>query len=99
MFFVVQINVDIGNSAVTSSNEMEVQILALCNHDFCLSGPEHLRTPVWNDQNNAVPFSPFKDECLLLLLLQINANIGNSAVTSSIEEELQKLQWVTMWWG
>jgi hypothetical protein len=31
--------------------------------------------------------------------VQINANIGNSAVTSSIEEEVQKLQWATMWGG
>ena len=29
--------------------------------------------------------------------VKINANIGNSAVTSSIEEEVQKLQWATMW--
>lgn len=29
--------------------------------------------------------------------VKINANIGNSAVTSSIEEEVQKLQWSTMW--
>jgi phosphomethylpyrimidine synthase len=32
-------------------------------------------------------------------LVKINANIGNSAVTSSIEEEVQKLQWATMWGG
>eukprot|EP00249_Psilotum_nudum_P015563 c25392_g1_i1 orf=596-2671(-) len=30
-------------------------------------------------------------------LVKVNANIGNSAVTSSIEEEVQKLQWATMW--
>ncbi|KAL2633243.1 hypothetical protein R1flu_004722 [Riccia fluitans] len=30
-------------------------------------------------------------------LVKVNANIGNSAVTSSIEEEVQKLQWSTMW--
>ncbi|KAJ7551384.1 hypothetical protein O6H91_06G012900 [Diphasiastrum complanatum] len=30
-------------------------------------------------------------------LVKINANIGNSAVTSSIEEEVQKLQWATRW--
>lgn len=29
--------------------------------------------------------------------VKINANIGNSAVTSSIEEEVEKLQWSTMW--
>ena len=30
-------------------------------------------------------------------LVKINANIGNSAVTSSIEEEVQKLRWATLW--
>jgi phosphomethylpyrimidine synthase len=31
------------------------------------------------------------------LLVKINANIGNSAVTSSIEEEVDKLRWATRW--
>jgi len=30
-------------------------------------------------------------------LVKINANIGNSAVTSSIEEEVEKMQWATRW--
>ncbi|MBC8645936.1 MAG: phosphomethylpyrimidine synthase ThiC, partial [Thermoanaerobaculia bacterium] len=30
-------------------------------------------------------------------LVKINANIGNSAVTSSIEEEVQKMVWATRW--
>ncbi|SEH56409.1 MULTISPECIES: phosphomethylpyrimidine synthase ThiC [unclassified Leifsonia] len=30
-------------------------------------------------------------------LVKINANIGNSAVTSSISEEVSKLQWATTW--
>ena len=30
-------------------------------------------------------------------LVKINANIGNSAVTSSIEEEVEKLAWSTRW--
>ena len=30
-------------------------------------------------------------------LVKINANIGNSAVTSSIEEEVEKLQWAVKW--
>ena len=30
-------------------------------------------------------------------LVKINANIGNSAVTSSIEEEVEKLRWATQW--
>ncbi len=30
-------------------------------------------------------------------LVKINANIGNSAVTSSIEEEVQKMVWATHW--
>jgi len=29
--------------------------------------------------------------------VKINSNIGNSAVTSSIEEEVEKLQWSTLW--
>ncbi|EFL01178.1 ThiC protein [Streptomyces sp. SPB78] len=30
-------------------------------------------------------------------LVKINANIGNSAVTSSIEEEVEKMTWATCW--
>ncbi|MXP66904.1 phosphomethylpyrimidine synthase ThiC [Pantoea sp. Nvir] len=30
-------------------------------------------------------------------LVKINANIGNSAITSSIEEEVEKLVWATRW--
>ena len=30
-------------------------------------------------------------------LVKINANIGNSAVTSSIEEEVEKMRWATQW--
>jgi phosphomethylpyrimidine synthase len=29
--------------------------------------------------------------------VKINANIGNSAISSSIEEEVEKLQWASMW--
>jgi phosphomethylpyrimidine synthase len=32
-------------------------------------------------------------------LVKINANIGNSAVTSSIEEEVEKKTWATRWGG
>ncbi|HEX8564296.1 MAG TPA: phosphomethylpyrimidine synthase ThiC [Pyrinomonadaceae bacterium] len=30
-------------------------------------------------------------------LVKINANIGNSAITSSIEEEVEKMRWATKW--
>ena len=30
-------------------------------------------------------------------LVKVNANIGNSAVSSSIEEEVEKLRWATLW--
>ena len=30
-------------------------------------------------------------------LVKINANIGNSAVASSIEEEVDKMTWATHW--
>ena len=30
-------------------------------------------------------------------LVKVNANIGNSAVSSSIEDEVEKLQWATKW--
>lgn len=30
-------------------------------------------------------------------LVKVNANIGNSAVTSSIEEEVDKMTWATRW--
>jgi len=33
------------------------------------------------------------------LLVKINANIGNSAVTSSIEEEVEKMVWAIRWGG
>jgi phosphomethylpyrimidine synthase len=32
-------------------------------------------------------------------LVKINANIGNSAVTSSIDEEVEKMTWATKWGG
>lgn len=32
-------------------------------------------------------------------LVKVNANIGNSSVTSSIEEEVEKLAWSTRWGG
>ena len=32
-------------------------------------------------------------------LVKINANIGNSALASSIEEEVQKMTWATRWGG
>jgi phosphomethylpyrimidine synthase len=32
-------------------------------------------------------------------LVKINANIGNSAVSSSIEEEVEKMTWATLWGG
>ena len=32
-------------------------------------------------------------------LVKINANIGNSAVTSSVEEEVEKMVWATRWGG
>ena len=32
-------------------------------------------------------------------LVKVNANIGNSAVTSSVEEEVEKMQWATRWGG
>ena len=32
-------------------------------------------------------------------LVKINANIGNSAVTSTIEEEVEKMVWATRWGG
>ncbi|MEM7620597.1 MAG: phosphomethylpyrimidine synthase ThiC [Pseudomonadota bacterium] len=32
-------------------------------------------------------------------LVKINANIGNSAVTSSVEEEVDKMVWATRWGG
>ena len=32
-----------------------------------------------------------------LFQVKINANIGNSAITSSIEEEVEKLQWSMLW--
>ena len=31
------------------------------------------------------------------VLVKINANIGNSAVSSSIDEEVEKLRWATLW--
>ncbi|MBD5779920.1 phosphomethylpyrimidine synthase ThiC [Pelagicoccus sp. NFK12] len=32
-------------------------------------------------------------------LVKINANIGNSAIASSIEEEVEKMRWATKWGG
>src|SRR5438552_4305240 len=38
------------------------------------------------------PYTP-----LFRSLVKINANIGNSAVASSIEEEVEKMTWATRW--
>ncbi len=32
-------------------------------------------------------------------LVKINANIGNSAITSTIEDEVEKMRWATLWGG
>ena len=32
-----------------------------------------------------------------IFLVKINGNIGNSAVTSNISEEVEKVQWATLW--
>src|SRR5215510_13085582 len=41
--------------------------------------------------------TPEMEFIALRFLVKINANIGNSAVSSSIEEEVEKMTWATRW--
>ena len=52
--------------------------------------------------NAAIPVNINHPECEPMItgrnfLVKINANIGNSAVTSSVEEEVEKMTWATLW--
>jgi phosphomethylpyrimidine synthase len=63
--------------------------------------PEHVRTEI--AQGRAVlPVNVNHPESEPMIigrnfLVKINANIGNSAVASSIEEEVEKMTWATRW--
>ena len=50
--------------------------------------------------NPAVNINHPESEPMLIgrsFLVKVNANIGNSSVTSSIEEEVDKMRWATRW--
>ncbi|MCC2668890.1 MAG: thiamine biosynthesis protein ThiC, partial [Armatimonadetes bacterium] len=63
--------------------------------------PEYVRSEVARGRA-IIPANINHPECEPMIigrnfLVKINANIGNSAVGSSIEEEVEKLQWSTKW--
>ncbi len=63
--------------------------------------PEFVRAEVARGRG-IIPININHPECEPMIigrnfLVKINANIGNSAVTSSIEEEVAKMTWATLW--
>lgn len=63
--------------------------------------PEFVRQEVASGRA-IIPANINHPECEPMIIgrnfrVKINANIGNSAVTSSIEEEVEKLRWSTLW--
>ena len=63
--------------------------------------PEFVREEVAKGRA-IIPLNVNHPECEPMIigrnfLVKINANIGNSAVSSSIEEEVEKLRWATKW--
>ena len=63
--------------------------------------PEFVRDEVAKGRA-IIPLNVNHPECEPMIigrnfLVKINANIGNSAVSSSIEEEVEKLRWATKW--
>src|SRR5256886_323496 len=63
--------------------------------------PEFVRTEVARGRE-IIPanINPPESEPMIIgrnFLVKINANIGNSAVASSIEEEVEKMRWATKW--
>lgn len=75
----------------------EMQYVALreqCDAEFVRSEVARGRAIIPNNINHP------ESEPMIIgrkFLTKINANIGNSAVTSSIEEEVSKLRWATRW--
>ena len=75
----------------------EMQFVALrehCDPEFVRSEIARGRAIIPNNINHP------ESEPMIIgrkFLTKINANIGNSAVTSSIEEEVSKLRWATRW--
>lgn len=73
----------------------EMEFVALREHvdvEFVRSEVAHGRAVIPNNVNHP------ESEPMIIgrkFLTKINAKIGNSAVTSSIEEEVSKLQWAT----
>ncbi|TLD68857.1 phosphomethylpyrimidine synthase ThiC [Phragmitibacter flavus] len=65
--------------------------------------PEFVRDEVASGRA-IIPLNINHPECEPMIigrnfLVKINANIGNSAVASSIEEEVEKMRWATKWGG
>jgi phosphomethylpyrimidine synthase len=75
-------------------------------HSFGASIPEIVTPEFVRDEvargRAIIPVNINHPECEPMIigrnfLVKINANIGNSAVTSSIEEEVEKMTWATLW--
>lgn len=75
-------------------------------HSFGASIPEQITPEFVRDEvargRAIIPVNINHPECEPMIigrnfLIKVNANIGNSAVTSSIEEEVEKLVWSAKW--
>jgi phosphomethylpyrimidine synthase len=75
-------------------------------HSFGAAIPEFVTPEFVRDEvargRAIIPVNINHPECEPMIigrnfLVKINANIGNSAVTSSIEEEVEKMTWATLW--
>ena len=75
-------------------------------HSFGASIPEHITPEFVRDEvargRAIIPANINHPESEPMIigrnfLVKINANIGNSAVSSTIDEEVEKMQWATLW--
>src|SRR6266436_716149 len=76
----------------------------ISNHKSAISNPitpEFVRDEVARGRAiMPANINPPESEPMIIgrnFLVKINANIGNSAVASSIEEEVEKMRWATKW--
>jgi len=84
----------------------EILLLQHEGQSFGASIPEQITAEFVRDEvargRAIIPVNINHPECEPMIigrnfLIKVNANIGNSAVTSSIEEEVEKLVWSTKW--
>src|SRR5665213_828649 len=82
------------DGAIRDGNDFGAEIPDFCTPEFVRSEVARGRAiiPANINHNELEPMAIGRN-----FLVKINANIGNSAVTSSIEEEVEKLVWSIRW--